>query len=118
MRRLYLQVYLTIVASLVLVVLTAGLLWHFVAGVGPFGPQFEVAGEVIAELVPPANAPPQAQQQAINRLAERLGADLALFSRTNEPLAAGGRETPPSRPPPPATGSQSQRPERRLDANV
>ncbi len=98
MRRLYLQVYLTIVASLVLVVLTAGLLWHFVAGVGPFGPQFEVAGEVIAELVPPANAPPQAQQQAINRLAERLGADLALFSRTNEPLAAAGRPLPaPSR---------------------
>ena len=98
MRRLYLQVYLTIVASLVLVVLTAGLLWHFVAGVGPFGPQFEVAGEVIAELVPPANAPPQAQQQAINRLAERLGADLALFSRANEPLAAAGRPLPaPSR---------------------
>jgi signal transduction histidine kinase len=94
MRRLYLQVYLTIVASLVLVVLTAGLLWHFIAGVAPFGPQFEVAGEVIAELVPPANAPAQAQQQAIERLAERLGADLALFSRTNEPLAAAGRPLP------------------------
>jgi signal transduction histidine kinase len=98
MRRLYLQVYLTIVGSLVLVVLTAGLLWHFVAGVGPFGPQFEVAGEVIAELVPPATAPAQTQQQAISRLAERLGADLALFSRTNEPLAAAGRPLPaPSR---------------------
>jgi signal transduction histidine kinase len=97
MRRLYLQVYLTIVASLVLVVLTAGLIWHFIAGVGPFGPQFEVAGEVIAELVPPANAPAQAQQQAIDRLAERLGADLALFSRTNEPLAAAGRPLPAPR---------------------
>jgi len=98
MRRLYIQVYLTIVASLVLVVLTAGLLWRFVAGFGPFGQQFEVAGEVIAELVPPANAPPQAQQQAIEHLAERLGADLALFSRANEPLAAAGRPLPaPSR---------------------
>src|SRR6201997_1077125 len=97
-RRLYLQVYLTIVASLVLVVLTAGLLWHFAAGFGPFGQQFEVAGEVIAELVPPANAPAAAQQQAIDRLAERLGADLALFSRTNEPLAAAGQPLPaPSR---------------------
>ncbi len=77
---------------------TAGLLWHFVAGFGPFGQQFEVAGEVIAELVPPANAPPQAQQQAIEHLAERLGADLALFSRANEPLAAAGRPLPaPSR---------------------
>jgi signal transduction histidine kinase len=98
MRRLYLQVYLTIVASLLLVVLTAGLLWHFFAGFGPFGQQFEVAGEVIAELVPAANAPAAAQQQAIDRLAERLGADLALFSRTNEPLAAAGRPLPaPSR---------------------
>src|SRR5215470_14510349 len=98
MRRLYLQVYLTIVASLVLVVLTAGLLWHFFAGFGPFAQQFEVAGEIIAELVPAANAPAAAQQQAIDRLAERLGADLALFSRTNEPLAAAGRPLPaPSR---------------------
>jgi signal transduction histidine kinase len=95
MRRLYLQVYLTIVASLVLVVLTAGLLWHFFAGVGPFGPQFEVAGEVIAELVPPASAPAQMQQQVIERLAERLGADLALFSSTNQTLAAAGRPLPP-----------------------
>jgi signal transduction histidine kinase len=94
MRRLYLQVYLTIVASLVLVVLTAGLLWHFVAGFGPFGQQFEVAGEVLAELVPPASSPVQTQQQAIDRLAERLGADLALFSRTNQPLAAAGRPLP------------------------
>src|SRR5207302_8622445 len=86
------------VASLVLVVLTAGLLWHFFAGFGPCGQQFEVAGEVVAELVPAANAPAAAQQQAIDRLAERLGADLALFSRTNEPLAAAGRPLPaPSR---------------------
>src|SRR5262249_49784835 len=98
MRRLYLKVYLTIVASLVLVVLTAGLLWHFFAGFGPFAQQFEVAGEIIAELVPAANAPAAAQQQAIDRLAERLGGDWALFSRTTEPLAAAGRPLPaPSR---------------------
>src|SRR5262249_51241880 len=71
--------------------------WHFFAGIGPFGQQFEVAGEVIAELVPAANAPAAAQQQAIDRLAERLGADLALFSRANEPLAAAGRPVPAPR---------------------
>src|SRR6185312_11871689 len=54
MRRLYLQVYFTIVASLVLVVITAGLLWHFSTSFPPFGQQFEVAGEIIAELVRPA----------------------------------------------------------------
>ena len=94
MRRLYLQVYFTIVASLVLVVITAGLLWHFSTSFPPFGQQFEVAGEIIAELVPPVEASPQAQQEAIERLAERIGTDLALFSRTNEPLASAGRPLP------------------------
>jgi signal transduction histidine kinase len=94
MRRLYLQVYFTIVASLVLVVITAGLLWHFSTSFPPFGQQFEVAGEIIAELFPPADASPQAQQEAIERLAERIGTDLALFSRTNEPLASAGQPLP------------------------
>jgi signal transduction histidine kinase len=98
MRRLYLQVYLTIVASLVLVVLTAGLTWHLMAGVPPFGQPFEIAREVIAELVPPTDAPPQVRQQVIDRLASNLGADLALFGRNREPLAAAGRPLPaPSR---------------------
>src|SRR6185369_10936106 len=69
-------------------------LWHFSTSFPPFGQQFEVAGEIIAELVPPADAPPQAQQEAIERLAERIGTDLALFSRTNERLAAAGRRLP------------------------
>jgi signal transduction histidine kinase len=98
MKRLYLQIYLTIVGSLVLVVLTAGLLWHFVAGVPPFGQPFEIAGEVVAELVPAADAPLPQQQQAIDRLAQRLGADLALYGRAKEPLAAAGQQLPaPSR---------------------
>jgi signal transduction histidine kinase len=94
MRRLYLQIYLTIVGSLLLVVLTAGLLWHFLAGVPPFGQPFEIAGEVVAELVPAADAPLRDQQQAIDRLARRLNADLALYGRANEPLAAAGRPLP------------------------
>src|SRR6266851_3131362 len=94
MRRLYLQVYLTIVASLVLVVLTAGLLWHFVAGIPPFGQPFEIARELIAELIPPPDAPREVQQQAIDRLAQRLGGDLALFGADRQPLAAAGRPLP------------------------
>ena len=102
MKRLYVQIYLTIVGSLVLVVLTAGLLWHSIAGVPPFGQPFEIAGEVVAELVPPADAPLPQQQQVIDGLARRLGADLALYGRANEPLAAAGRPLPP-----PSGGSHS-----------
>jgi signal transduction histidine kinase len=85
------------VASLVLVVLMAGVVWHFLAGVAPFNQPFEVAGEVLAELVPPASAPPQQQQEAIDRLASRLGADLALFGAGGEPLASSGRPLPAPR---------------------
>src|SRR3954465_14068911 len=94
MTRLYLQVYFPIIASLVLVVISAGLLWHFNTSFPPFGQQFEVAGEIIAELVPPADASPQAQQEAIERLAGRTATALPLFSRTNERLAEAGRRLP------------------------
>jgi signal transduction histidine kinase len=94
MRRLYLQVYLTIVGSLVLVVVAAGLVWRFVADVPPFNQPFDVAGEIVAELVPPASAPARDQQQAIDHLARRLDADLALFGPAREPLAAAGRPLP------------------------
>src|ERR1700704_3813640 len=94
MRRLYLQVYLTIVASLFLVVITAGVVWHFAAGMLPFEQPLEVAGEIIAELVPPESASRAVQQQAIDRLARRLGADLALFGPSDDPLAAAGRPLP------------------------
>jgi signal transduction histidine kinase len=98
MKRLYLQFYLTIVASLILVVVTAGMLWRFTADMSPVSQAFEMAGEVAAAVVAPADAPPQAQQQAIERLAERLHTDLALFSATGERLAATGRPLPnPSR---------------------
>ena len=95
MRRLYVQIYITIVVSLFLVVFTAGLVWHFSAGVLPFEQPFEVAGEIIADLVPPASAPPAAQQRAVNRLAQHLGGDLALFGSGNDPIAAAGRPLPP-----------------------
>ena len=70
MRRLYLQVYLTIVASLVLVVLAAGLTWHLLAGVPPFGQPFEIAREADRRAGSRRrSAPPQVQQQVIDRLA-------------------------------------------------
>ncbi len=94
MRRLYLQVYLTIVASLVLVIVTAGVVWQLTAGGPPFEQPFAIAGEIIAALAPPAGAPPGVQQDAIDRVAQRLNADLALFDRDNVPIAAAGRPLP------------------------
>ena len=95
MRRLYQKIYLTIIASLVLVVLVAGAVWRFGAQYSPANQAFEIAGEVAAAVLPPADAPRFMQQQAIDRIAARLGGDLGLFDERHSLIATAGRPVPP-----------------------
>lgn len=46
MRRLYLKIYLTVIAVLVLVLIIAGGIWRFSAGGPPGSQAFEIAGEL------------------------------------------------------------------------
>jgi two-component system, OmpR family, sensor histidine kinase RstB len=94
-RRLYQSIYLTIIASLLVVVLVAAAVWRFGPEDSPPGQAVELAGDLVAALLPPANAPREVQQQAIQRLAERLDADLALFDSAQRPIAAAGHPLPP-----------------------
>ena len=98
MRRLYLQVYLTFVASLVLLVLTAGGLWRFIAGVPALDQTFESVSTVLAEQMPPAEEPPDVQQRTVSRLAARFGTDLALYDSSGKRLAAAGEAVPAPKP--------------------
>ena len=93
MRRLYHQFYLTIVASLVAVVLAAGALWRFAPSETPADQAFEMAGELLAAHLAPADAGPAMQQQAIDRLHARLGIDVALFATTGGRCGSGRRRT-------------------------
>jgi signal transduction histidine kinase len=97
MRRLYLKIYLTIVASLVLVVLITGAMWRFGSGDSdsPAEQTLAMVGELASFALPPAAAPAEAQQRAVAELAQRLKSDLALFSQTGAPIAAAGRRLPP-----------------------
>ena len=88
MKRLYVQIYLTVIASLFLVVLAAAAMWHFAGESGPFAQGIEMAGEVAAAALPPADAPRDVQQQALERLSQRLRADLALYDAQREPIAS------------------------------
>jgi len=97
MHRLYRQFYLTIIASLLLVVLSAGILWRFAPNPSPAQHGFDMLGELAAGLLPPADADQAAQQRAIDRLHQRLKADLALFDGNLRPVAAAGRPLPPPR---------------------
>ncbi len=79
MKRLYLQVYLTVVVSLVLVVVMAGAMWRLAFEASPAGQAIDMAGEIVSALLPPPDAPPEQLQQVLTRISNRLGADLAVF---------------------------------------
>ena len=98
MRRLYQKIYLTIVASLVLVVIVTGAVWRLGVENTPAAQAFDIAGELVALLLPPANAPQVAQQIVIDRLAKQVGADITLFDAAREPIAASGQPLPKPSP--------------------
>ncbi len=101
--RLYQKIYLTLIASLLLVVAIAGAIWRFGADTSPVAQAFEMAGELAALVLPPPDAPRRAQQEAVERLAGRLKVDLALFDEQRSLIAAAGRPLPS--PPPGATAA-------------
>src|SRR5581483_6827013 len=54
-----------------------------------------MAGEFAAASLPPANAPRAAQQDAVERLAQRLGADVSLYDADAALIARAGAPLPP-----------------------
>ncbi|MFL9828108.1 sensor histidine kinase [Rhodoplanes sp. SY1] len=95
MRRLYHKIYLTMVGALVLLVLVAGTIWRFGPGGPPVGQAFELAGDLAAVALPPADAPQAAQQQALAALGQRLRLDMALHDAAGRRIAATGGPLPP-----------------------
>ena len=94
MRRLYHKIYLVFLASLLTVLVTVGLFWRLGQPNSPYGHVLEIAGELAMALLPPADAPPGVQQQAVERLSGRLHADIGLFDADLTPIAAAGRPVP------------------------
>jgi signal transduction histidine kinase len=94
MRRLYHQFYLTIIASLILVVLAAGVLWRFAPSDALSDHAFEMAGALMASQLAPADDSHEAQQRAVESLQARLGVDLGLFDSDRRPLVAAGKPVP------------------------
>lgn len=93
MKRLYLQVYGTVVASLlVFATVAGGLWWYYVAQTAPRHP-VELLAEAAQDL-PEASAPRDRQQDAVRRMARQFGGDVALFAPDRSPLAQWGRPLP------------------------
>jgi signal transduction histidine kinase len=96
MRRLYLQIYLTIVAILLIVFIAVGTVWR-IAALSRFDHAIEVASDFIETGLPPAGAPRGEVQRALDRLHRELNADIALYARDGQLMASAGRPIPPSR---------------------
>jgi signal transduction histidine kinase len=94
MRRLYHKIYLVFLASLLTMVVIVGLFWRSGESDSPYGHLLELAGELAMALLPPADAPLRVQQQAVERLSQRLRADIGLYDARLAPIAAAGRPVP------------------------
>jgi signal transduction histidine kinase len=98
MRRLYLQIYLTLVASLAVFALGAGVLWRVVLHEGSSGRTAEIAAEIAAGALPPVTASAAEQQRALERLSANgrvwgslTARDGAMLARVGQPESASHR---------------------------
>jgi signal transduction histidine kinase len=89
-KRLYLQFYLTVVLSLLVFALVAGYLWRVLVHVAPVPQAAELAGEIAQGALPPAGAPREAQQAALERLSARGQIQIALYAPDGTRIAQVG----------------------------
>lgn len=90
MRKLYLQIYVTILASLVIVVIAAGTLWSLF-GRDHFNREvIDIAASLVQVTLPAANAPIDAQRNAVTRVGRELRIDISLFDGNRQLIGAYG----------------------------
>ena len=87
-RRLHLQIYGTIIASLITVVVLTAVLWSTFAQDRFDRDVFDTVGKLVALNLPPTEAANSQQQAAVHRLSRELDIDVALFDRNRAPIAA------------------------------
>ncbi|MCG6876187.1 MAG: HAMP domain-containing protein [Betaproteobacteria bacterium] len=94
MKRLYVQIFLTVVAALLAFALLAGIAWRLFGEPRWTANAREAVSELIQAALPPADAPPRVHQAALDRIAGRLHHDIGLYGADGVPLAHLGRALP------------------------
>jgi signal transduction histidine kinase len=94
MRKLYLRIYLAVLASLATFAVVTAVAWRQLGDVGPPGHVFEAAATLAQNALPPATASPAELQVALERLSSSLHVDVALFAPDRTSLAAVGQSVP------------------------
>ena len=94
MHKLYVRIYLAMLASLAVFALAAGLLCRTFCADGPWSQGYEMAATLAQNALPPAGAPKTDQQVALEKLAADLRTDIALFAPDRSLLATVGEPLP------------------------
>lgn len=97
MRRLYLQIYFIVIASLVLVAVLSVILWSiFGQGAARDGIR-EAIARLAQHSLPAASAPVSVQRESLVRLGQELEIDITLFDTERRLIAASAAPSPPPR---------------------
>lgn len=96
MPRLHLQIWLTVLASLLVFALAAGALWRSL-NESSLPPGFDLAAEVAQGALPPAEASREAQAEALARLSAGGRIHATLFAKSGERIASVGDPLPAPR---------------------
>ena len=94
MRRLYLRIYLAVLASLIVFALAAGLLWRTLGESGAAWQGGEMVARFAQNILPPLAADKEAQQIALEKISAGLHADVSLFTAERSLLASVGTPLP------------------------
>lgn len=94
MKRLYLRIYFAVLAVLAVLALAAGLLWRQFEEYSPQARVRDSLANLAANALPPADAPPAAQQAALDKLLAGVNADVSLYAASRERIAAVGATLP------------------------
>ncbi|KQW93872.1 hypothetical protein ASC94_15025 [Massilia sp. Root418] len=89
MPRLYFRFYAALLASLALLTLAVVLLWQWAGA--PVELSDRTLGTLLRNALPPAEAPPEQQQAALDRMTRGLRTDITLFSKDWQRLAYVGQ---------------------------
>ena len=92
--RLYVRIYLALLASLVLAAALFALL-HWISDADQQRTSLDTLSEMAGQALAPPAAPVAEQQEALRRWRARLRIDMALYSAQGELIASAGRPLPP-----------------------
>ncbi len=94
MKHLYKKIYLTIIASLVVLVLVGGFVWKVTSDKSKWEEGFNIAAEIATSLLPKPDTALEEQKTKVTELAKRLKIDIALYTDAKKLIVETSEELP------------------------